>query len=120
LSESPALPWSALPEGLRIAVRLTPRGGRDAVEGIAAGADGRPVLAVRVSAPPVEGAANAALLAVLAKALGVPRARIGFVSGETARLKVLRVEGDGPALAARLASLCESGAGRRPVRKRSP
>jgi hypothetical protein len=55
-----------------LAVRLTPRGGRDAVDGWALDADGRPYLKVRVASPPVDGAANAALLAFLAKTLKIP------------------------------------------------
>ncbi|MBI1685952.1 DUF167 family protein [Caulobacter hibisci] len=76
-----------------LAVRLTPRGGRDAVDGWAADADGRPYLKVRVSAPPVEGEANAALTALLAKRLGVSRSAVRVASGATARLKRLEVEG---------------------------
>jgi len=76
---------------MRLAVRLTPRGGRDAAQGWGLDADGRPYLKIRVSAPPVEGAANAALIAFLAKALGRPRSSISLVSGETARLKLVEI-----------------------------
>jgi len=76
-----------------LAVRLTPRGGRDAIDGWAADADGRPYLKVRVSAPPVEGEANAALVALLAKRLSAPRSAVRVVSGATARLKRIEVEG---------------------------
>ncbi len=78
---------------MRLAVRLTPRGGRDAVEGWAAGADGRPFLKARVAAPPVEGEANAALTALLAKRLGVGRSAVRIAAGETGRLKQIDVEG---------------------------
>jgi uncharacterized protein (TIGR00251 family) len=78
---------------LRLAVRLTPRGGRDAIEGFSEDEAGRPVLKVRVAAPPVEGEANAALIRLIAKALGVPRGAVRLVSGETARLKVLEIDG---------------------------
>jgi uncharacterized protein (TIGR00251 family) len=77
----------------RIAVRLTPRGGRDAVEGWGEDEAGRPLLKARVSAPPVEGEANAALIKLIAKALGVPRSAVRIVSGEGARVKILAVEG---------------------------
>ena len=64
--------WSACSSRrVRLAVRLTPRGGRDAIDGWATGADGRPYLKVRVSAPPVEGEANAALTVLLAKTFGL-------------------------------------------------
>ncbi len=49
-----------MPDGVLVDVRLTPRGGRDAIEGIAHGADGRAVLKVRVGVPVHEGAANTA------------------------------------------------------------
>ena len=77
----------------RIAVRLTPRGGRDAVEGWGEDADGRPLLKVRVSAPPVDGEANAALIKLIAKTLGAPRSSVRIASGEGARVKILAVEG---------------------------
>ena len=77
----------------RIAVRLTPRGGRDAVDGWGEDADGRPLLKVRVSAPPVDGEANAALLKLIAKILGTPRSSVRIASGEGARVKILAVDG---------------------------
>jgi len=77
----------------RIAVRLTPRGGRDAVEGWGEDEAGRPLLKARVSAPPVEGEANAALIKLIAKALGAPRSAVRIVSGEGARVKILTIEG---------------------------
>mgnify|MGYP002723430092 CR=1 FL=1 len=76
-----------------LAVRLTPRGGRDAVDGWALDADGRPYLKVRVASPPVDGAANAALTAFLAKTLKIPRSAVRLASGETARLKRLELDG---------------------------
>lgn len=80
-------------ESIRLAVRLSPRGGRDAVDGWALDEAGRPYLKVRVSAPPVEGAANAALEALLAKALGLPRSRVAVARGQTARIKQVEIEG---------------------------
>jgi uncharacterized protein YggU (UPF0235/DUF167 family) len=86
---------------MRLAVRLTPRGGRDAVEGWATGADGRPFLKARVAAPPVEGEANAALTALLSKTLGVSRSSVRIAAGQTGRLKQVEVEGlDSAALTA--------------------
>ncbi len=82
---------------MRLAVRLTPRGGRDAVEGWATGADGRPFLKARVAAPPVEGEANAALTALLAKSLGVGKSAVRIAAGQTGRLKQVEVEGLEPA-----------------------
>lgn len=98
-------PWRVVEGGLELALRLTPKGGRDKVDGIKEDASGKPVLAVRVSAPPVDGAANKALLKFLAKASGVPKSRIRFISGETSRIKRLMLEGDGAEIAARLLKL---------------
>jgi len=72
----------------RISVRVTPRGGRDAIDGW----DGD-VLRVRVAAPPVEGRANEAMLRLLAKALGVAPSRVALASGAGSRVKVVEVEG---------------------------
>lgn len=91
---SAAEPWTRAGPGLRVAVRLTPRGGRDAVDGLTAGPDGRPALAARVSAAPTGGAANTALEKLLAKTLGVPRSSVRIARGATARLKIVEIEGD--------------------------
>lgn len=72
---------------MRLAVRVTPKGGRDAIEGWARDPAGRLFLKLRVSAAPADGAANAAVIALLAKALKRPRTSLSIVSGETARLK---------------------------------
>jgi len=100
-------PWRVVDGGLELALRLTPKGGRDQIDGIKEDASGRPVLAVRVSAPPVDGAANKALLKFLAKATGSPKSRIRFISGETARIKRLMLEGDGTEIASTLAALAK-------------
>ena len=94
--------------GARFTVRLTPRGGRDAIEGWAAGADGARLIKARVSAAPENGKANAALIALLAKSLDVPKSTIAIVSGETARTKTLVVRGEAADLAARLKALGEA------------
>lgn len=77
----------------RLVVRLTPRGGRDEIEGWARDAEGRPYLKARVSAPPADGAANAALIRMLAKALRRPAGAVRIVAGEQARLKQLEIDG---------------------------
>ncbi|MBO9559443.1 MAG: DUF167 domain-containing protein [Caulobacter sp.] len=82
-----------MPPKTRLAVRLTPRGGREAIDGWAIDGEGRAYLKVRVAAPPVEGAANAALLALLAKTLGVPKSSLSIASGAGARLKLVEIEG---------------------------
>lgn len=78
---------------MRLAVRLTPRGGRDAVEGWGADGAGRVFLKVRVAAPPVDGQANGALVSLIAKALKRPRSAVSLVAGAGARLKQIEVEG---------------------------
>jgi uncharacterized protein (TIGR00251 family) len=95
-----AKPWTAAPDGLIVAVRLTPKGGRDAIDGIERLADGRAVLRARVRAVPSEGAANAALIRLLADTLDVAARDISIVAGATARIKRVKVAGDGTALAA--------------------
>jgi uncharacterized protein (TIGR00251 family) len=69
-----------------LAIRLTPRADRDQL--IA----GDPLRA-RVTAPPVDGQANAALIKLVAKTLGVPKSRVTVVKGHTARDKLVRVDG---------------------------
>lgn len=78
---------------MRLPVRVTPKGGRDRAEGWALDAEGRPYLKVRMSAVAAEGAANAALIAFLAKTLKRPKSALRIVSGETARVKMVEVEG---------------------------
>jgi hypothetical protein len=98
-------PWHVLAEGLALTVRLTPKGGRDAIDGIEQMADGRSVLKVRVRAAPSDGEANAALVRLMAKSLGVAPRQVTLVAGATARIKLLAVAGAGPALAAALAGI---------------
>ncbi|MBV9510811.1 MAG: DUF167 domain-containing protein [Caulobacteraceae bacterium] len=77
----------------RLAVRLTPRGGRDAIEGWALDGAGRPFLKARVAAAPTDGEANAALRRLVARAVGRPASAVRIVAGETARLKQVEIEG---------------------------
>jgi uncharacterized protein len=106
---APDAAWRIETGGITLAVRLTPRGGRDAIDGIEPLADGRRVLKVRVRAAASEGAANAALLALIAKALGVAQRDVQVVAGATARVKRVRVAGAGAALATRLEKICAVG-----------
>lgn len=100
-----ALPFQQVEGGARLAVRLTPRASKAAIAGVILESDGRPVLQVRVAAPPVDGEANAALVAFLAKTLGMRASDVSIESGHTARRKIVLLRGDGPALAARLEAL---------------
>lgn len=98
-------PWSIVADGVIVTVRLTPKGGRDQIDGTEHLSDGTAVLKARVRALPSEGAANDALLALLARALDVPRRAVVLVGGATARVKRIHIDGDGAALAAALARI---------------
>lgn len=77
--------------GISLHVRLTPRAGRDAVDGVEIRADGKARLNVRVRAVPEKGAANAALEALLAGVLRLPRSTVSVSTGQTAREKTVRI-----------------------------
>jgi uncharacterized protein YggU (UPF0235/DUF167 family) len=95
-------PWAAVAGGIALAVRLTPKGGRDAIDGIERLADGRAVLKTRVAAPPSEGAANDALVRLIAKQLGVPPRDVALAASAAGRVKRLVIRGDAAALIAAL------------------
>lgn len=86
--------WRKHDDHVRLSVRLTPNGGRGEIDGVEQDADGNAHLKVRVSAVPEDGKANKALIVLLAKKLGLPKSSITFISGETARKKILRIETD--------------------------
>ena len=98
-----------MPGGVVLAVRLTPKGGRDSIDGIELLADGRSVLKARVRAAPSQGEANAALLRLIAKAVGVPPRNVALSAGATARIKRLTISGDPPALIAALEKITAKG-----------
>ena len=100
-----SFPWRPLAGGIGIALRVTPRGGRDGIDGIETLSDGRSVLKVRVRAVADGGEANRAVTELLAKALGVPKAKVRLVSGATARLKQVAIDGDPVTLDAALRAL---------------
>lgn len=102
------LPWTAAPGGVLIDVRLTPRGGRDAIEGTERLADGRAVVKARVRAAPAEGEANAALCRLVAKTLHIAPRQVELATGATSRIKRIRVTGDTAALLAALQRLTEA------------
>jgi uncharacterized protein len=87
-----------MPDGILLTIRVVPRAGRSGV----AGTRGEALL-VRLQAPPVEGAANAELIEVLAAALGVSKRAVAIVAGERSRQKRVRISGiDAAAAASRL------------------
>ncbi len=106
MAEPAASAWLEEAGGLALWLRLTPKGGRDALEGVEALADGRSVLKARVRAAPEDGRANAALVELVAKTLGTPKSAVSIAAGHASRVKKLFIAGDparlSQALAARL------------------
>ena len=100
------MPFREDPRGVLLHIRLTPKGGRDGFDGLATGADGKTALQARVRAAPEDGAANAALVELLAKTLKVRKSAVELVAGVTARQKTLRISGEAADLVARLVRLC--------------
>ena len=86
-------------------LRVTPNAGADRIDGTELRDDGSAVLRVRVRAVPDKGKANAAAIALLAKALGVPKSAVTLASGDTARFKTIEIEGDPSALMPRIEAL---------------
>lgn len=101
---SPA-PWRVGPGHLVVRVRLTPRAGTDRIDGIRALSDGTAVLAARVRALPADGAANAAIATLIARAVGVARSAVTLAGGTTSRVKELRIDGNPATLAATMERL---------------
>jgi hypothetical protein len=102
---SGALPLAAAPGGVRIAVRLTPRGRADRIDGVARLADGTAVLKASVGAPPADGRANEALLRLLATEWGLARRDLTIVAGARSRNKSIHVAGDPAALLTRIGAM---------------
>jgi uncharacterized protein YggU (UPF0235/DUF167 family) len=101
-------PWRRTTEGVIVACRLTPKGGRDAIDGVSTRPDGASVLMARVRSAPQGGEANDALCALLADRLGAPASCARLVAGAKSRLKQVAVSGDPAALIARLEALSPS------------
>jgi uncharacterized protein (TIGR00251 family) len=87
-------PWRYSTEGISVALRVTPRGGRDDIDGIETLANGRSVVKVRVRAIAEGGEANRAVTELLARLLGVPKRCVRVLSGTTSRQKQVAVDGD--------------------------
>jgi len=87
-------PWRYSTQGISVALRVTPRAGRDDIDGLETLADGRTVVKMRVRAIAEGGAANRAVIELLSETLGVPKAKIRVLSGATSRLKQIAVDGD--------------------------
>jgi uncharacterized protein (TIGR00251 family) len=92
-------------DGVRVAVRLSPRARSDRIDGVARLADGAVVLKASVTAPPADGRANDALLQLLATEWDVPRRDLAIAGGQKNRSKVVHVAGDPALLLTRLGAM---------------
>jgi hypothetical protein len=95
-------PFEITPDGITLHIRVTPRASRTSPTGIVTDTAGRPAIALRLAAPPVDGAANEALLTYLAKTLTLRRTAITLTAGQTTRQKRLHLTGAPADLAARV------------------
>jgi uncharacterized protein len=98
-------PWRKTLEGAVVACHLTPKGGRDAIDGVARLADGTSVLLARVHCAPEDGHANEPLCGLLAVKLEAPISRVRLLAGAKSGMKQVAVGGDPEALIARLRAL---------------
>jgi uncharacterized protein (TIGR00251 family) len=96
--EIPAAPDA---HGILLHVRLTPKSGAARIAGTALFGE-KPVLKAQVTAPPEDGKANAALIALIAGWLGVPKSRVTVASGQKSRLKAVAIAGDPAPLMAKV------------------
>lgn len=103
-----SLPWRAVAGGVLLDIRVTPKGGRDAIEGIEHLASGQAVLKLRVRALPTDGAANDAVVALIAKALKLSKSNVSLERGGASRVKTLRLAGDANAISAALAEITKA------------
>jgi uncharacterized protein (TIGR00251 family) len=97
-----ARPWRAAAGGILLDIRVTPKGGRDAIDGVEMLANGQVVLKLRVRAAPTDGDANDAVNRLIAKSVGVAKSNVTLERGASARVKTLRIVGDDVAIAASL------------------
>jgi len=93
-SSSGALPFRAGGAGIRIAVRLSPGGAADRIQGLQQAPDGTTLLKVSVTAAAESGRANRALLELLAKAWHVPKSSLSLVAGARDRRKLVELVGE--------------------------
>ena len=97
------VPWrAAAAGGVLLDLRVTPKSGRDAIDGIENLYSGQPILKVRVRALPTGGEANAAVIALVAKSLELPKSKVSLERGGASRVKTLRLAGDAKAISSAL------------------
>ncbi len=104
----PARPYSTHADGLRLAVRVTPKSAADTIAGIHQAADGTRSLKVRVRAQPEKGKANKAVAVVVAKALELARSDVSIISGAKDRNKTLLLSGETSELTERIDALIDA------------
>lgn len=95
-------PFGHVPDGIRVAVRLTPKASRSRIDGIVEDETGAAMLKVSVTAVPEDGKANRALIALLSKEWRMAKSLISVIQGATDRRKVLHVSGDPQQIGPRL------------------
>ena len=93
-ADSAPSPFSVASDGVRVRLRVHPRARRTAVDGLGAEADGAMAIKVAVTAAPEDGKANAAVIALLAKAWGLPKSAFTVVAGAADRRKIIHLQGD--------------------------
>lgn len=101
--------WTPVDGGVLLTILVTPKGGRDRIDGLRTDANGRWYLSVRVGVAPADGAATAAVIAVLADALQLSKRDVILASGATSRVKRIRLDGDSAAITARLETMTKDG-----------
>ena len=100
-----------MPHGVLLAVRATPKGGRDEIDGLTQFSDGTTALKARIAAAPEDGKANASLTRLIARAAGIGPSRVQLVRGMNGRRKMFRLSGEPQLLAAALeATIMKRGA----------
>ena len=102
-------PWRAAGPGVLLDIRVAPGAGKTALGPVEHDATGLPRLKMRIAAPPVDGAANKAVIAFVAKSLKLPKRAVSLASGAKARSKTLALEGRADDLAARITAWIEDG-----------
>ncbi len=101
------MPYRTTSHGIELRVRVVPRAAREGVGALYRDAKGESYLVVKVGVPPEGGRANAAMLRVLATALGLGVSSLELISGAGSRLKRVLIDADHDSVATRLASLLD-------------
>lgn len=100
--------WRVVAGGVLLDIRVTPKSARDAIDGSDVLASGQAVLKLRVRALPTEGAANEAVIALIAKSLKLPKSKVTLERGGASRVKTLRIAGDASAIASVLQEITKA------------